>query len=305
MAQTVLALCLPEPCLAQVGCCIFLPLQCGKRAVGYQFVKPLHRHLIFAVQERIRAQLIAQELLGFDHLSGRVLYAVQRVQRLGVVFRVHENRRQQRIYFVAVRRFGILFEERCESRNRLAQRGAGLVGCEGVVEHRLLARLGRGGAILARAIETHSRGISHLGRLFLAEGAVAVTQVQLRGLRDGIVQRFDLLERSDRVVVAACLVLADTQQVHILPHGFIALLGSQARVLFEVDDATVVLMLLIGYLAHDSVQLAAVEARVLILIAQQHGCSVAYLVVTALLVVDLYDIVRHDVLELAGFLHGQ
>ena len=64
-------------------------------------------------------------------------------------------------------------------------------------------------------------------------------------------------------------------------------------------------MLLIGYLAHDSVQLAAVEARVLILIAQQHGCSVAYLVVTALLVVDLYDIVRHNVLELAGFLHGQ
>ena len=98
---------------------------------------PVDGLLHLTLQEIIRTQLIAQILLGFQHLRRRVADGIQHRDSGCVVLTLHERIAQQLIDLAFVFRVRELMQEVVESPHGLTQCAGRLIGAERVVIRRL------------------------------------------------------------------------------------------------------------------------------------------------------------------------
>ena len=160
------------------------------------FAHPFDGLLHLTLQEIIRTQLIAQILLGFQHLRRRLFNGIQHGDSGCVVLTLHERIAQQLIDLALV--FGVreLVQEVVESPHGLTQRAGRLVGAERVIIRRLFLHSGCQ-TIGCCGLERQLRlfGHRHLH--------VRVTHRQAGSLRDRVFLLLHLLEVLHRVFVFA------------------------------------------------------------------------------------------------------
>ena len=175
------------------------------------FGHPIDGLLHLPLQEMVRTELVAEVLLGLDHLRRGVRYRIQHRDSRCVVLALHERITEQTVDLPFVFRTREAVQEIIESPHGLSECAGRLIGAERVVIRRLFRHCGS---------QTEGCGclIGQLRLLGLLELHVGVTHGETGCLGQGVLLALDLLEVLHCIAVVAQLVLRRTQHIQVVAH---------------------------------------------------------------------------------------
>ena len=164
-------------------------------------------HLL--VGKGLRTQLEENVLLRLQNLSARLLDLLDRVEGGLIVLGGHVGLHQVIVHLVRIGGVREVIQEVLENRDRLTKaREVGLMDQQGIIVHRcllhLLIKRGRSG-----------RFKRHAGIVLILQFQIALTQIHVSVLCQGIVRADCLAQLIDRFGILALVEVANTQQVEV------------------------------------------------------------------------------------------